>query len=261
MAEGTDTSDSFSTPDPRGAATRAELVAAGLELFGRRGYHATSNRALADAAGANQALIGYHFGGKKGLYLAVFEHIADGFEARLGPTAAELLTRLEDPATAGNPEALLELVQTLIERAAGLFASPETARWAMLIVREQQNPSEAFDVVWERIMSRMSGLLCRILGALGRTSPQDQDVKLLALTLISQPLVFRVARETALRLLGWEAIGEAELDAVHRRLRRNVRSLLLDFVANGPAAPDRVGPDLAEPDVARPDFANPETPT
>jgi hypothetical protein len=109
----------------------------------------------------------------------------------------------------------------------------------MLIVREPQNPSEAFDVVWERIMSRMAGLLCRVLCALSGLSPDSTEVRLMVLTLISQPLVFRVARETALRLLGWDGIAEAELAAIRWRLRRNVRCLLRDF--------------------ARPDSANPET--
>lgn len=35
----------------------------------------------------NSALIGYHFGGKHGLYLAVFEHLARELRARLHPTA------------------------------------------------------------------------------------------------------------------------------------------------------------------------------
>ena len=223
------------TQDPRGAATRSDLIGAGLALFGSNGFHGTSNRALADAAGVNQALIGYHFGGKRGLYLAVFEHIADGFEARLGPTAELLHQRLEDPATLGDPEALIELVQTLIERAAALFASPETAAWAVLIVREQQNPSAAFDIVWERIMSRMAGLLCRVLCALSGLSPDSREVRLMVLTLIGQPLVFRMARETALRLLGWDGIDAAELAAIRRRLGRNVRCLLTDF-ANPEAA-------------------------
>ncbi len=224
------------TTDTRGASTRADLIEAGIELFGTLGYHAAGSRALAEAAGVNQALIGYHFGGKRGLYLAVFEHIADGFTLRMGPTAAELLRRLEDPELGEQPEALIESVTLLVERAAVLFASPETAPWAMLIVREQQNPSEAFDLVWSRIMSRVTGLLCRILEALRghpvEGSQEHTDIRLLALTLIGQPLVFRMARETALRTLGWTDIGQQELEAIQRRLRRNVRSLLIQEIAS-----------------------------
>ena len=51
--------------------------------------------ALAEAADANPALIGHHFGGKQGLYLAVFEHIGDAIAARLGPAGAELGKQLD----------------------------------------------------------------------------------------------------------------------------------------------------------------------
>ena len=54
--------------------TQRRLIEAGMLLFGLHGLEATSTRALAMEAGVNLAAIPYHFGGKKGLYLAVLEH-------------------------------------------------------------------------------------------------------------------------------------------------------------------------------------------
>src|SRR5574337_968183 len=69
----------------RGDHTREVLVDAAIEIFGRDGFRAASTRSIADAAGVNQALIGYHFGGKPGLYLAAFERITNAIEQHLLP--------------------------------------------------------------------------------------------------------------------------------------------------------------------------------
>jgi AcrR family transcriptional regulator len=60
--------------DPR--ATRRALLDAGRRLFSERGYDAVSVEDLARRARVNKALISYHFGGKRGLYVSV---LASGF--------------------------------------------------------------------------------------------------------------------------------------------------------------------------------------
>ena len=81
---------------PRSDATRAALVAAGLDLFGRRGFEATSTREIAAAAGVNLAAIAYHFGSKDGLRLACADFIA----AR---TLAENMEIFERAEVTANP--------------------------------------------------------------------------------------------------------------------------------------------------------------
>ena len=60
------------------AATRAALLSAGAALFAERGFDGVPTAAVAARAGVNKALISYHFGGKRGLYLAI---LASGFAA------------------------------------------------------------------------------------------------------------------------------------------------------------------------------------
>ena len=216
--------------DPRGEATREALLEAGLQLFAKLGYHAASSRALAEAAGVNQALIGYHFGGKEGLYLAVFERIGESVTARLGPAADGLEQLLAEDAGAADREQLLGGLLRLIDQAIELYTSPETAPWAMLIVREQQNPSPAFDIVWNHFMSRLAGALGGLVGAIRGEPADSEQNRLMVLTVLSQVLVFRVARETVLRLLGWDEIGEPQIEAIRRRLHSNLRSMLIEEI-------------------------------
>ena len=53
------------------AATRDALLTAGGELFAERGYDGVPVAAIAQKAGVNKAMINYHFGGKRKLYLAI----------------------------------------------------------------------------------------------------------------------------------------------------------------------------------------------
>ena len=55
------------------AATRQSLLRAGAELFAERGFDGVPIEDLAERAGVNKALISYHFGGKRGLYVAILQ--------------------------------------------------------------------------------------------------------------------------------------------------------------------------------------------
>src|SRR5262245_12691635 len=80
------------------ADTRTRLLEAGLDHFGRVGFEGANIRAIAAAAGANIAAINYHFGGKRGLYLAVANHIvleSPAWLAGAALTSAVLTAALE----------------------------------------------------------------------------------------------------------------------------------------------------------------------
>lgn len=57
--------------------TKDKLIKAGIRLFSRYGYVATSTRMLANEAGVNLSAISFHFTSKEGLYAACLNYIAD----------------------------------------------------------------------------------------------------------------------------------------------------------------------------------------
>ena len=79
----------------RSDATRKKLLKAAARLFAAHGYDGTTLDELTDAAGVNKALVRYHFGGKRGLYNAVF---LDGVEA--GGALIAPLSGSDEPAPA-----------------------------------------------------------------------------------------------------------------------------------------------------------------
>lgn len=79
----------MATQDQRRAETRARLIDAAADLFARKGFHAVSAEAVADAAGRTTGALYNHFGGKEGLLLALLEVWKD-------QTAADLLAGFEE---------------------------------------------------------------------------------------------------------------------------------------------------------------------
>jgi AcrR family transcriptional regulator len=113
----------------------ARILAAAEEEFANAGFDATSIRQVARKAGVPMALIGYHFGGKSGLYRAVFE-------AR---TPALIEQRRAGLALAGleaDPERKLDLiVKTLLVPLLRLRAAEHNTRFGRLLAREISDPS------------------------------------------------------------------------------------------------------------------------
>jgi TetR/AcrR family transcriptional regulator, regulator of cefoperazone and chloramphenicol sensitivity len=215
----------------RGDVTRESILAAAMEVFGRDGFHAASTRAIANAANTNQALIGYHFGNKQRLYLTVFEHIASRIETLLGPAIDHIESQLARP-TGDTADAALLL--ELVSGFTAMLLRDETAVWARLILREQQAPSAAFDILYRRVIGRIARLLSQLIARLRGRSEAVEDDRLTAMTLIGQVLVFRVARAAALRHLGWSEVGDTQVAAITQRLRANVIAIVgLDAAAAG----------------------------
>jgi AcrR family transcriptional regulator len=65
------------------ASTREALLRASTELFALSGFDGVSVEEIAARAGVNKALISYHFGGKRGLYLAILHTTFEAVLQRL----------------------------------------------------------------------------------------------------------------------------------------------------------------------------------
>ena len=78
----------------RGAATREDIDSVAVELFARLGYHATSMRAIAAAAGIQPAAIYHWYSSKEALLI----HLQDDFMDRLTEKVEAAMAAEERPA-------------------------------------------------------------------------------------------------------------------------------------------------------------------
>jgi AcrR family transcriptional regulator len=185
--------------------TRQALVMAGLDLFGEHGFEATSTRMLAERAGANVSAIPYYFNGKEGLYRAVVEYIAGRVGDSVGSAYAAIQTALAGNAISRD-EAEAHVVSLLGALSHMLLENDEARSWARIIIKEQLQPSPAFDIVYDNVMQHVHGALCGLIARHSGRDPDDRFVVYKAHTLLGQIFIFLTGRETLLRRLGIERL-------------------------------------------------------
>jgi len=201
--------------------TDDRLLDTAIEQFGRNGLEGASTRAIAAAAGTAMSSITYHYGGKEGLYLAAARRIAEQIAERLAGT----LQGAPDPDELDAEGALAQIL-ALADAALGLMLSPESASWSRFIIREQAEPTEGFQILWDRVMGPVTSRLVRLVQRASAARLRPLEARVRAITLFGQVLVFRVARAAALRVTGWSDIGPPQATEIRCVLHTQVRAIV-----------------------------------
>lgn len=204
--------------------TRQALIRAGLDLFGRNGFDATSTREIAQAAKVNSAGIAYHFGGKDGLRQACAEAIIARIQAVLvggGPSVAMAVDPAERDMAA---EQLLSLVDRMV---AFLTTAPESELIARFVVREMLTPGPAFETIYGGLFEPVHRRVCQVWAAATGMAPEAPATRLAVFAAIGQVVYFRIARPAVTRRMGWDGVGPDEARAIADTVRRSVRASIL----------------------------------
>ena len=202
--------------------TRNRLLDAARGLFARRGYEGTTVRDIAEAAEANLAAVGYHFGSKEGLYAEVLRSQVAPIADRLDPLARSDLPPLDK---------LEAIVRGVFDH---IRARPEMPA---IIARELASGREANPALVEtfrRILPHITGVI--VEGQKDGTI-RPGDPLLITLSVMSQPIYFNLARVMI------AAIAGLRLDdaATAQRMADHAAAVVRAGLA-GPAAKPSAGP-------------------
>lgn len=202
--------------DP-GLDAKQRLIEAGLEIFGAFNLEGATTRQLAERAGVNQAAIPYYFGGKEGLYLAVIQYMLQHLSAEVLPTVEEIRRVMTGRKLA--PEEALTLMRRLFTTIVSvLLKDRATTTWARIIVREQMQPTKAFDIVYEQMIRHVHEAVATLVAVVLRRKPTDPTTILRAHALVGQVLIFLSGRETIRRRLNWEGYTAGEVLQVQQAI-------------------------------------------
>jgi TetR/AcrR family transcriptional regulator, regulator of cefoperazone and chloramphenicol sensitivity len=221
--------------------TKKRLMQAGVELFGHYSFGGVSTRNLADRANVNLAAIQYYFGGKEGLYLAVARHIV----ARVSSWSSPQILKTERILVNENPdkETCYKLLCELLDRllAHGL-REPESKKWVGIFMREQIEPTEAFDILYKGIMEPIHNCLCKLIGRMLDLAEDDDETRIRSYAVSGPILIFHLSRGEIGRTLDWDAFDTDEIDAIRRVVFEHSRaifgmpkSVLKEYFASRPS--------------------------
>ncbi|MES1974746.1 MAG: CerR family C-terminal domain-containing protein [Pseudomonadota bacterium] len=199
------------------------LLDIAIREFGLKGIEGASTRAIAAAAGTAMSSITYHYGGKEGLYLAAADHIA----VQMGQQMAHAVGIGALPETPGEARGI---IHRILATFAAKMAGDATKDWSLFIVREQMNPTEAFERIYGGPMGQMMERLVELVGI--ATGRRDADAARVAtITLFGQVIVIRASRASCLKLLQRASIDAEALSALQARIAANTDAILDRLIA------------------------------
>ncbi len=152
------------------------LIAAGEELFCRRGFNETSVRDIAAAAACNVASVNYYFGGKDNLYLEIWRR-------RLAVIRDTRLAGIEKVMSVGGQPQLEDLLKSY----ANSFLEPLVdgslhCRFVNLMAREMIDPHLPVDMfLTDMIVPVMTALREALLKICPRLNEANADMAILSI--------------------------------------------------------------------------------
>ena len=206
--------------------SRERLLEAAVDVFGKYGFESATTRRIANAANVNIAAIPYYFSGKEGLYHAAVTHIVEKIEAKGG----NILKNKVALATKKHlsREDAIETLETLLGAVIDfMVGSPEAPRVARMLLREQLDPSSAYDIIYSRVMSRIINSIAEFLTVIHEDIP-PRTARLRAMAIMGQVIAFRVGRETMVRMLGLEGYTQEETEEIRGIVLQHTRGILIN---------------------------------
>jgi AcrR family transcriptional regulator len=202
--------------------TRNAIMEAAGEIFAEEGYPKATVRDICHQAGANIAAINYHFGDKKGLYLAVLKHYQElSFQAYPPNLGIEK--------TQSPEEKLKAFIRSFLMR---IMDDGRPAWFGKLLAREFTQPTWAFDILVEETIRPSFQLLTGIVSAILNKGKKERKVLLCSMSIVGQCLYFRHSHPVITRLFPGEVFGPKQIDELTEHITRvSLYGLLRDKTA------------------------------
>lgn len=169
--------------------TRTRLLTAAAKVFAEHGYEGTTIREICQRAGANVALVNYHFGDKMELYLEVIRHAIDA--AAKMEIVNKALKENADPC-----DALRQIVRGVIERFSetSLGFGTQFGLHLRLLVKEAARPTPALSQVIEETLRPLYDRLRSLVGQILDLPIDHRTTRLCTHSIMGQVAHYAVAR-------------------------------------------------------------------
>src|SRR3546814_3546107 len=136
---------------------------------------------------------------------------------------------MESFRTNSTSDTAIEAVLTILDRLAQVLVNEESAPWARFIVREQMRPTEAFDILYEKLMGEMPRHLSSLVHYIGGGRYTPAEARMTAMALMGQAFIFRFARAALYRAMDWSEVTAEGAAAIRQTIRAHSIAILNDI--------------------------------
>jgi AcrR family transcriptional regulator len=176
--------------------TRERLLEKAEMLFAQKGFHAIGVRDITSAAQCNMASVNYHFSNKMNLYLEVFR-------SRWIPRERLMYEAFEASVDSINDPTREQIIQALAKAyLEGPLTDEEFRRHRQLIVRELNNPTEAFELVADQTLRPLFNKLYGLLKGVSQDHVNGENLSFDIMSIFGIILYFNYSRPMISRITG-----------------------------------------------------------
>lgn len=198
---------------PGGDESRARMTSAAARMFAERSFDGVSVRELAKAADVNVAAISYHFGGKRGLYVAALEQLLE----EMRPVGGPVIQYIDTLFAGASPDRKMlgEAARFTVRHILTTMLSGDLAPWVtQTMLREFQSPTPDYRPMLDERVLPLHRAIGRLAGAALGLPADDSAAALAAHGIMGQIMVFAAARRVVQEELGWTEITPERLESV-----------------------------------------------
>ena len=143
--------------------TKERLIRAGVKLFSKYGYSATSTRMIASEAGVNLSAIAFHYTNKEKLYEACLEYMQEKIKAYYSPSCQEI----EEAIAAGEmtQEKAWNYLERLINLQIEVAFGKKYQSTLALVYREESGP-EGLRPLTREVFDQQEGVMAQLIQAI-----------------------------------------------------------------------------------------------
>ncbi|MBL0313619.1 MAG: CerR family C-terminal domain-containing protein [Holophagaceae bacterium] len=182
--------------------TARVLLESAILCFAEKGFDGTSIREIADMAGKQVSLIGYHFGNKEGLYLSCFQHMFTRFpRTPLRPVRGGLDAIRKDRHLAA--QVLRSAIQGIVQDMFADDGDPLKESFIRLFMMEMRSPRPVLHELYLERISDTVQLLRTCIASLQPNLP-NTEVSFLGQSILGQCLIHRLA--AGMNALVWQPL-------------------------------------------------------
>jgi AcrR family transcriptional regulator len=209
---------------PRGAETRARIVAAALEVFGSEGFARGSTRKIAGLAGVPPPALQYYFDSKEGLHRACAQFIIDSITQSLAPKLREA----EEALAAGGAERALEALCNLLESLVdySLTTSDAGVRSRFMGRGLSDGAGPAFPLIRDKVSRPLHALCARLVAAVTGWDPQEEETRLRTIMALSPLTALHINRANTLATMNWTDFNPRRVAYIKAALRTHTKAAL-----------------------------------